>query len=58
MFPKSKKAAFAALMIALVLCAASVPAVTADSHGAGSMTQLAPGAEQWYTLVCSGDETV
>jgi hypothetical protein len=58
MLPKSRKAVFAALVIALMLCAASVPAVTADSHGAAAMTQLEPGAEQWHTLICSGDGTV
>ena len=56
MFAKPLKAVV--VMVALILGPASLLLVAADEHGAGSMIQLEPGAEHWYTLAYSGSGTV
>ena len=56
MLAKPMKAVLAVAMVVLMLGSASLLLVAADSHGA--MTELAPGAQHWYTLTYPGSGTV
>jgi hypothetical protein len=56
MLVKPMKAVLAVTMVVLMLGSASLFLVAADSHGA--MTELAPGAQHWYTLTYPGSGTV
>jgi hypothetical protein len=58
MLARTVKTGVVVVMVALMLGLASPLWVVADSHGAASMTQLRPGAEDWHTLTCSGSGTV
>ena len=56
MLVRPMKAVLALGMVVLMLGSASLLLVAADSHGA--MTELAPGAQHWYTLTYPGSGTV
>jgi hypothetical protein len=58
MLAKTMKAVLAVGLILLLLGSASLLLVAGDSHGARTMTELAPGAQHWYTLTYPGSGTV